>query len=131
MHELSIANSLIEIATQAAVDAGATRVTEVRLRIGVLTCVHRNALEFCYELATKDTILEGSQLAIIEVPLVIHCPACDADVELPTLQSFQCPVCGTPSADVRQGKDLEVESIQIDQDDPASIRLCQATEDLQ
>lgn len=113
MHELSIANSLVEIATEHAQAAGADKIKAINLRIGALSCVHQSALEYSYELITNDTILEGSMLNIVNVPVMIYCPECKKEVELPGIQKFRCPQCNTPSADIRQGKELEIDSIEI------------------
>jgi hydrogenase nickel incorporation protein HypA/HybF len=113
MHELSIANSLVEIATEHATEAGAQKVNSITLRIGALSCVHRNALEFSFELVTMDTLLEGATLKIIDVPVRVFCIPCDHEVQLPGIQSFRCPACNTPSADIRQGKELDIDSIEI------------------
>jgi hydrogenase nickel incorporation protein HypA/HybF len=114
MHELSIAYSLVDAATQSALEAGATRVVEVRLRLGVLSGVTRGALEFSYEIATADTMLEGSKLVVTDLPVRVYCAVCAMEVELPSVQRFRCPVCDTPSGDIRQGRELEIESIEID-----------------
>ena len=113
MHELSIANSLVEVATQHVRDAGAERVIAITLRIGMLSCVHKNALQFSFELVTEDTLLAGAELNIIDVPVTIFCPQCAEELELTGIQSFRCPRCGTPSADIRQGKELDIETIEI------------------
>ncbi len=114
MHELSIAYSMVETVTQSALAAGATRVLSVRLRLGVLSGVVRGALEFGYEAATADTLLADSTLVVVELPVRIYCAVCDAEAELPSIQNFCCPHCNTPSGDVRQGRELEIESIEID-----------------
>ncbi len=114
MHELSIAHSLVELANQSALEAGATRVRAVHLRLGAMSGVVRGALEFCYEIASADTLLAGSQLVVKELPVTIHCPICKEDVELASVQRFRCPRCDTPSGDIRQGRELEIESIEID-----------------
>ncbi len=64
MHELSIAYSVVEIATQSAVEAGAVRVRSVQVRLGALSGVVRGALEFSYEIACAGTLLEGSTLVV-------------------------------------------------------------------
>ncbi len=114
MHELSIAYSVVEIATQSAVEAGATRVKEVHVRLGALSGVVRGALEFSYEIACAGTLLEGSTLVVRELPVRIFCAVCDREVELPSVQYFCCPVCDTPSGDLRQGRELDVEAIEVD-----------------
>jgi hydrogenase nickel incorporation protein HypA/HybF len=114
MHELSIAYSLVELASQSAVEAGATRVRVVHLRLGALSGVVRGALEFSYEIAAADTLLAGSKLVVRELPIRVHCAVCAEEVELVSIQRFRCPQCDTPSGDIRQGRELEIESIEID-----------------
>ncbi len=114
MHELSIAYSLVELASQSAHDAGATRVRAVHLRLGALSGVVRGALEFGYEIATADTLLAHSQLHVKELPVHIYCASCQEVVELHSVQRFRCPLCDTPSGDIRQGRELEIESIEIE-----------------
>jgi hydrogenase nickel incorporation protein HypA/HybF len=114
MHELSLVTSVVESVTQALADYPGARVLEVRLKVGVLAAVVEDALEFCYGIATEGTPLEGSKLKVDLLPVVIHCERCDADRELPGVQSFRCPICGTPSNDMRQGRELEIDSFEID-----------------
>lgn len=114
MHELSIAYSLVELASQSAREAGATRVHAVHLRLGALSGVVRGALEFSYEIATADTPLAGSALVIRELPVLIYCANCAQDVELASVQRFRCPHCDTTSGEIRQGRELEIEFIEID-----------------
>ena len=114
MHELSIAYSVVEIATQTAVEAGAVRVKEVHVRLWALSGVVRGALEFSYEIACAGTLLEGSTLVVKELPVVVYCAVCDREVELPSVQYFCCPVCNTPSGDLRQGRELDVAAIEVD-----------------
>jgi hydrogenase nickel incorporation protein HypA/HybF len=112
MHELSIANSLVEIASEHARAAGASRLTALTVRIGTLSCVHRSALEFSFQLVTEGTLLEGAELKIVEVPATIYCQVCEEEVMLSGIQRFRCPRCDTPSADIRQGRELDLESIE-------------------
>ena len=112
MHELSISYSIVDIASEALRQSGASPpVTAVRLRIGALSGIARSALEFSYELACVGTLLEGSRLEFEELPLVIFCQECQQTQILPGIQSFRCPVCQAPSADIRQGEELEVDSV--------------------
>jgi hydrogenase nickel incorporation protein HypA/HybF len=115
VHELSIASNLVEIVTEAARDAGAKRVIAVHLRLGALAGVAIESLRFCYEVATENTFLAGSQLVVEYLPVVVHCSKCDREMEILRVQHFGCPLCGTPSADIRQGQELEIESIEIEE----------------
>ncbi len=112
MHELSIAYSLVEIAEQAATSIGIRRVEVVHLRLGVLAGVVQEALLFGYEIAARGTVLEGSRLAIQELPVVVHCPRCRADRPLSSIQDFRCPVCGEPTGQIVQGQELEIVSLE-------------------
>ena len=114
MHALSIAHSIVSQAAQAAQRAGASRVVAVRIAVGALSGVSGDALLFSYDVATEDTPLAGSRLEIRDVPAMIHCTTCQRAVELPDIQSFRCPVCGEPSADVRGGRELEIESLEVE-----------------
>lgn len=118
MHELSIMQNVVEAALETAQAEGATRVTAIHLRIGVLAGVVRNALEFCHEVATRGTLLEGSALHITELPVVIDCPQCAEPRTLTGVQSFRCPVCGAPARHLLQGRELEIESIEIESTAP-------------
>ncbi len=114
MHELSIAMSIIEGATQEALSRGAARVHAVHLKLGPLSGVVKDALLFSFEVACTGTMLEGSQLLIEEVPVVIFCAQCQAERELESIQRFCCPVCGTLSSDVVKGKELEFVAMEIE-----------------
>ena len=120
MHELSIATSIVDIVGEQALQQGGGRITGVTLRIGRLSCVHEDALRYSFDLVTEGTPLAGASLAVIEVPVRIWCPACEAEVELPGIQRFACPTCGHLSGDIRAGRELDIESIQIEADQTAA-----------
>ena len=115
MHELSIVASIVDSVTETLAAYPGARVKEVRLRVGALASVIEDSLQFCYEIATKDTPLEGSALVVKILPVRMHCDKCGEDVEIASLQSFRCPRCGEPVVDMRQGRELEIESIEIDE----------------
>ncbi len=112
MHELSIAYSLVRIATQAAQEAQISHVDAVHLQLGVLSGVVQDALLFGFDIAAEDTPLAGSRLLIEEIPIVIFCQQCDANRTLDGVQSFRCPVCQQPSAHIVQGKEMQIVSLE-------------------
>ena len=120
MHELSIATSLVRAADQAAAAAGAERVTALHLRLGDLSGVVREALDFAYGFAAEGTRLEGSALVVETVPVVVHCPTCDAEREIETITRFRCPVCDTPTGDVRTGREIEISHLETESLAPES-----------
>jgi hydrogenase nickel incorporation protein HypA/HybF len=113
MHELSIATRVVEMVTEYAQQASAAEVIAVTLRIGVFSGIQKSALTFGFEVAAEGTPVEGAALRIIEVPLVAYCDTCRQEVQLPSLQSFVCPICGQPTADIRKGRELDLDSIEF------------------
>ncbi|MFY9854417.1 MAG: hydrogenase maturation nickel metallochaperone HypA [Terracidiphilus sp.] len=117
MHELSIVTSIVESVTESVTAYPGARVLEVRLRVGALASVVPESLEFCYSIASEGTPLEGSLLVVNVLPVVVHCERCAQDAELDGVQSFRCPRCGQLCGEIRQGRELEIESIEIDEKD--------------
>ena len=113
MHELSIAYSLVEAAEEAANAAHAKAVNVVYLRLGQLSGVVVDALQFGWEIATEGTLLAGAQLTIEEVPIVVYCTQCNRNVALASAQWFRCPVCDAPTPTVVQGREIELTSMEI------------------
>ena len=72
MHELSIAMSIVDAAVEESQRRG-VQVSAVHLRLGALSGVVKDALLFSYEVACQDTPLEGSQLIVEEVPVIVFC----------------------------------------------------------
>lgn len=115
MHELSIVASIVDSVTESLAAYPGARVKEVRLKVGALASVVRESLEFCYSIATEGTDLEGSRLVVNVLPVVIHCERCGQDATLEGVQSFRCPRCDEPSFEIKQGRELEIDSIEIEE----------------
>jgi hydrogenase nickel incorporation protein HypA/HybF len=116
MHELSIALSLVELATEELKRVGdGARATAVHLRVGALSGVVRDALLFSYDIACQDTPLAGSQLIIEDVPVVVFCERCQEQRPIISLQSFCCAECGAPTPDIREGKELQLVALEVEQ----------------
>lgn len=113
MHELSIAMSIVEMAQEESDRRGGVQVHAVHLKVGQLSGVVREALCSCFEMACENTQLQGSQLVIEEVPVVVYCPSCQTRRTLDSMQLFCCPHCNTPTPDVVQGKELELVALEI------------------
>ncbi len=115
MHELSIAASIVDVVSETIQAHPGATVKQVRLRIGALASVVEDSLKFCWEITVQGTPLQGAELLVNIVPVLAHCDACGKDGELASLQSFRCPHCGEPVTDLRHGRELEIESIEIDE----------------
>lgn len=113
MHELSIAISVVEMAEQEARRRGGVHVSAVHLKLGPLSGVVKEALRFSYAVSCEGTMLEGSELVIEEVPVVVYCESCEAERSLSSIQAFFCPVCSTPAPKVIRGQELELVAMEI------------------
>jgi hydrogenase nickel incorporation protein HypA/HybF len=113
MHELSIMDSALNLALDQAQKAGATRVHVIRLRIGTLSGVVPEALQFAFEALATGTLADGAALDIENVPARFWCPACTR--EFPSDDFFaECPACHRPSGDLRTGREMELASMEIE-----------------
>lgn len=121
MHELAVAQGLLEIIEAEARPYKGARVTRVMLRIGKLSTVVPEALRFAFEVVTKGGIAEGAILQIEEVPTKIHCHVCQETfiTEDPFLI---CPKCGGCDCELVSGRELEIEAMEIDDGDKAGQR---------
>jgi len=113
MHELSIVSSIVDTVTESLAAYPGARVKEVRLRVGVLSAVVEDSLQFCYGVVTAGTPLAGSVLVVKVLPIMARCAPCGKDVEIASIQSLRCPRCGAPATDLRQGRELEIDCIEI------------------
>ncbi len=112
MHELSIAMSIVEMA-QEEVERRGVQLSAVHLKVGFLTGIVKESLIASYEMACFDTPLQGSRLLVEDVPIIVFCPTCKVQRQLPSMQWFGCSECGTPTPEVLQGRELEVVALEI------------------
>ncbi|HQR39608.1 MAG TPA: hydrogenase maturation nickel metallochaperone HypA [Blastocatellia bacterium] len=113
MHELSIAVSMVEMATEEAARQGGAQVLAVHLRLGPLSGVVSDALLFSWDIACEDTPISGARLVIDESEVVVYCSFCDADRPLGRGRHLCCPVCDQPTPNVIAGDELEVVALEI------------------
>lgn len=114
MHELSIALSILEGVAEEADRQGGARVHVIHLRLGPLSGVVKEALNFSFELAREGTPFEKSALVIEEIPITIFCPTCQTERGAVSIQRLCCSVCDTPSSGIVHGNELEISSLEID-----------------
>jgi hydrogenase nickel incorporation protein HypA/HybF len=114
MHELSIAGSIADLATEEARSRN-VHVLAVHLKLGALSGIVEDALLGSYEMVTAGTPLEGSRLLIERVPVVAFCHTCNALRTIPSIQSMRCPECDTLAPDVREGRELQVFALEVNE----------------
>jgi hydrogenase nickel incorporation protein HypA/HybF len=110
MHELSIAQAIVDIAVR---NAGDSRVTRVYVKVGRLRQVVPAALEFSFELCATGTAVEGAALELDVTPIAVTCRSCGGASE-PTGFPLACAVCGELNVEVMRGEELLVESLELE-----------------
>jgi hydrogenase nickel incorporation protein HypA/HybF len=110
MHELSIADAIVTIASR---HAKGRAVSRVEVKVGHLRQVVPDSLAFAFELITAGTELEGAKLALEEVPARVLCKACAQETVLEEFP-LHCGACGGFDVEVTAGEELLVESIEVE-----------------
>jgi hydrogenase nickel incorporation protein HypA/HybF len=113
MHEMSLAESILQIVEDAARTEGCTRVKAVRLEIGQLACVEQEALRFCFDAVVRGSIASDARLEIIDIPGQGWCLQCSRSVPLAALYE-PCPICGGHQIQVTQGEQMRVRELEIE-----------------
>jgi hydrogenase nickel incorporation protein HypA/HybF len=113
MHELSIAENLVEIVREEMAKAGLTKLNAVHLKIGEFTHLVPDALSFCFEIATQGGPLEGATLEIEVVPTTGFCQRCQEEFHVEGVL-FICPRCRGGDVEVRTGREMTIEAIDAD-----------------
>ena len=113
MHEMSIAQSIMDIVQQEMARHQVTRVSVIRLVVGEFTAVVPDSLTFCFEPITKDTPLEGVKVELEQVPLTGRCKTCGK--EFPIVEyRFICPECQSQEVETVAGKELFIKEIEAE-----------------
>lgn len=112
MHELSVAEEIINIANQYLPTDNSSDVISVKVEIGKLSNILSDSLKFCFDALTNDTRLKGAQLIIKEIPVTVFCEECGDTTEVERVL-FQCRICESSRLKLLTGKELKVTEIEI------------------
>lgn len=117
MHEMGVAMQIVEIATASIpADLAGSRIETVNLKVGRLSAIVSDSLRFCFEAVTKDTALEGARLHITEIPVHAVCNACGREWTIDE-PAFACPACNSGDITLLTGRELDIESIELAEED--------------
>lgn len=117
MHEMGIAMEIVEIAKASIpADMQDAKVRRVNIKVGQLSAIVPDSLRFCFDLVVKGTPLDGAALAIEELPVVARCRECRNQWTV-TEPVFTCSVCRSGSIDILSGRELDITSIEIEDED--------------
>jgi len=113
MHELSITQSMLEVALEQAEKAEAKEIKKINVVIGEMTGIVEQCVQFYFKFLGKGTIAEEAVLSFAKVPTAAQCRECGKDFEVEELV-WTCPYCGGNDLEITAGKELFVESIEVE-----------------
>lgn len=112
MHEMALAQSVVDALRTEAARQDFTTVRKVVLEVGALSCVDPHALEFCFDAVARETLADGAALEIRTPPGRARCFGCDDDVVV-ARRGDPCPACGSHRLIVTGGEDLKIKQLEV------------------
>jgi len=113
MHELSVTESLLEIALRHAEQANAQRIIRLNLVIGELSGIVDDSVQFYWDIVSQGTIAEGALLHFDRVPASLRCLDCEHTFPL-NGRDYTCPECGERRVVTVGGDDFRLDSIEVE-----------------
>ncbi len=113
MHEMAIAEGILDIALKVMEENEAKRVACVKLLVGEMAGVECESLRFCFAALTKGTAADGAALFIERVPLIGRCKTCGKEQHIERY-CFFCPLCKSGVLKIISGRELKVESLEVE-----------------
>lgn len=111
MHELSIAQSILDIIQDEANKNSMAQVSVVRLKIGRLTAIEPSSLSFCFDLISKGSLAEGAKLEIESIPITGRCNRCGKEFQLED-PFANCPHCQGLNIAILTGREFFISEIE-------------------
>lgn len=112
MHEQSIVASLLSLALEDAKNDNARRIVSIKLVVGELTGIEKDAAIFYFGFLAKDTIANGATLEFNYTKAQLRCRDCDIIFPRDKLK-FNCPECNKKAVEIIGGRELYIESMEI------------------
>ncbi len=113
MHEMSLTEGVVEILREEARKQGFSKVRTVWLEIGTLSSVEPEAMEFCFDAATRGALAEGARLEILRTPGQGWRLDCEKTV--PLAERFDaCPECGHTHVQMAGGDEMRVKELEVE-----------------
>ena len=119
MHEIEIANSILDAVRTEAARHPETEPRKVGICIGELAAVDPDALQFSFEVLTRGTDLERLELEIINCSRRHRCLACETEFVVKEYNT-QCPKCGEDNTQCISGDELELAYLEMEECEPST-----------
>ena len=111
MHEASIAQSLLGIVQRAVEKTEVRKIVQIEISIGRLKAIEPELLVSCFDFMAEETVCEGAELMINEIPISVSCEACGEISDVSGFR-FRCGICDSGALKIIRGSELKVDRIQ-------------------
>lgn len=115
MHELSVTESLLQLALSHANKARASKVTGLNLVIGRLSSIMDDSVQFYWDFVTENTICAGAKLNFERRPAILSCADCSTEYTIEK-ELTPCPKCGGFRTSIVSGEEFYLDSIEIEKE---------------
>lgn len=112
MHELGIAENILQIVRQEVPENHAADVRSIRIRVGQLSGVVPESLDFCFNAIVSETDMRRASLRIEKIPLTSECRECKHRFSMDDF-AFSCPACKSANLELVSGRELEIVEIEL------------------
>lgn len=113
MHEMAIAQGILDIVLDNAARHDAAKVLRIKLQVGEMTEVEPEALTFCFAAVAAGTAAAEAELEVEVTPLVGRCRDCGREFKVERFR-FLCPACGSAGVEIVSGRELRVEHLEVE-----------------
>ena len=123
MHEVTVAQTVVDAVLSEAESQGASRVTKVTLVFGELALINIEQISFWIASFFEGTMAESATIEFEKVPGKVECRDCGAvsDVTVDSddkllhyaVPDFTCSSCGSPNTFICQGREMLIKNIQV------------------
>ena len=115
MHEVSVALGMVDELTRIASENKAKKIVSIRLKIGRLSGIVTDSLEFAFDAIKADNpLIASSKLVVDEVPLVYQCNECDKSFEAADIYFPACQGCGSNDLKIISGEEQHIENVEME-----------------
>ena len=112
MHEISLLEQVRDILLEHSISQDFTKVSQVTLEVGALSCVEEEALRFGFDVVMQGSLAEGAELTIICINGLGFCQVCQQSVSIQSLHD-PCVLCGSFGVKVVQGEEMRIKDLQV------------------
>lgn len=114
MHEVYIAENLLETAILKCKNSGFSQIRNIKVRIGKASVVSTEALLFAFDVLKAGSIADGASLTIVEIPTTGCCRTCNSEFSVDRDFIFMCPYCESELVIIKSGNGVDLEEIDVE-----------------